>query len=449
MNPAAYQSVPVTCPSCNNRFTSPVLTIIDAAKNPEAKALLLAGQINIAVCPQCGSAGMLSAPLVYHDPDKELLFTYMPTELGLPDAEQQRVIGDLTNHVMSALPAEQRRGYLLRPQSFLRLEAMLEAILGADGITPEMLQAQKAKTDMLDQLVRTSSEDARRTIVEENQELIDYEFFQILTLNIELAEANSRDTAAQQLLGLRKQLLEWTVVGQEVAAREEVLKELSTEITREELLEKLIEAALAGENAKVQTMVSVARPAIDYVFYQELTGRIEAAELAGNADEAETLKALRQSILSLTAEIDAEMERASAQAARLLREIVESDDMEQALRANLDRVDDLFINTLALNLQTAEQSGRQEDVEKLSQLGDILMKLVQETQPPEIHFINKLLSAEYPEATLALLQENRQQVNVQLLEIMRMVEDDLAQSGRAQVAQRLAEIREQAATMVG
>ena len=449
MNPAAYQSVPVTCPSCNNRFTSPVLTIIDAAKNPEAKALLLAGQINIAVCPQCGSAGMLSAPLVYHDPDKELLFTYMPTELGLPDAEQQRVIGDLTNHVMSALPAEQRRGYLLRPQSFLRLEAMLEAILGADGITPEMLQAQKAKTDMLDQLVRTSSEDARRTLVEENQELIDYEFFQILTLNIELAEANSRDTAAQQLLGLRKQLLEWTVVGQEVAAREEVLKELSTEITREELLEKLIEAALAGENAKVQTMVSVARPAIDYVFYQQLTGRIEAAELAGNADEAETLKALRQSILSLTAEIDAEMERASAQAARLLREIVVSDDMEQALRANLDRVDDLFINTLALNLQTAEQSGRQEDVEKLSQLGDILMKLVQETQPPEIHFINKLLSAEYPEATLALLQENRQQVNVQLLEIMRMVEDDLAQSGRAQVAQRLAEIREQAATMVG
>jgi hypothetical protein len=449
LNPAAYQSVPVTCPSCNNRFTSPVLTIIDAAKNPEAKALLLAGQINIAVCPQCGSAGMLSAPLVYHDPDKELLFTYMPTELGLPDAEQQRVIGDLTNHVMSALPAEQRRGYLLRPQSFLRLEAMLEAILGADGITPEMLQAQKAKTDMLDQLVRTSSEDARRTLVEENQELIDYEFFQILTLNIELAEANSRDTAAQQLLGLRKQLLEWTVVGQEVAAREEVLKELSTEITREELLEKLIEAALAGENAKVQTMVSVARPAIDYVFYQQLTGRIEAAELAGNADEAETLKALRQSILSLTAEIDAEMERASAQAARLLREIVVSDDMEQALRANLDRVDDLFINTLALNLQTAEQSGRQEDVEKLSQLGDILMKLVQETQPPEIHFINKLLSAEYPEATLALLQENRQQVNVQLLEIMRMVEDDLAQSGRAQVAQRLAEIREQAATMVG
>jgi hypothetical protein len=449
LNLSIYQSVPVTCPSCNNRFASPVLTIIDAAQNPEAKALFLAGQLNIAVCPQCGSAGVLSAPLVYHDPEKELLFTYMPTELGLPETEQQRIIGDLTNRVMSALPAEQRKGYLLRPQSFLRPEAMHEAILEADGITPEMVQAQKAKADILDQLLRTSSEDARRAIVENNHELMDYEFFQILTLNIELAEANSRDAAAQQLLGLRKQLLEWTAVGQEVAVREEVLKELSTEITREELLEKLIKAALAGESARVKTMVAVARPAIDYVFYQQLTARIESAELASNIEETEALKALRQSILTLTAEIDAQLQRASEQASQLLHDILESEDMEQALRANLDRVDDLFINTLALNLQTAEQSGRQEDVERLDQLGDILMRLVQETQPPEIHFINELLSAEYPEATLALLQENHQQVTADLLEIMRMLGEDLAQSGRAQVAQRLAEIREQAVSLMG
>jgi hypothetical protein len=448
LNSAAYQSVPVTCPSCNNRFSSPVLTIIDVSQNPEAKARFLAGQLNIAACPQCGSAGMLSTPLVYHDPEKELLFTYMPSELGLPEPEQQRIIGDLTNRVMSALPAEQRRGYLLRPKSFLRPEAMLEAILGADGITPEMLKAQRARTDLLDQLMRTTSEDSRRTIVQENGNLIDYEFFQILTLNIELAEANGRSATAQQLLGLRKQLLDWTATGQEVAAREEVLKEFHTEITREELLEKLIQATSAGEKVRVETMVTVARPTIDYVFYQQLTGRIEAADLAGNTTEVETLMALRENLLNLTAEIDAEMQRASDEATQLLHKILESDDMEKTIRANLDRIDDLFINTLALNLQTAEQSGRQEDVDKLSQIGDILMKLVQESQPPEIHLINKLLSAEYPEGTLALLQENRQQVDVQLLEIMRLVREDLVQSGRAQVAQRLAEIREQATAMV-
>jgi hypothetical protein len=439
----------VTCPSCNNRFTSPVLTIIDVSQNPEAKALFLAGQLNIAVCPQCGSAGMLSTPLIYHDPENELLFTYMPSELGIPDAEQQRIIGDLTNRVMSALPTEQRKGYLLRPQSFLRLEAMLEAVLGADGITPEMIRAQQAKTELLDQLLRATSEDSRRTIVQDNSDLLDYQFFQILTVNIELAEASGRNDAAQQLLGLRKQLLDWTTIGQEVAAREEVLREFSTEITQEELLEKLIQAASAGESAKVEAMVAVARPAINYSFYQQLTGRIEAAELAGDTAEVDTLKALRESLLDLTAEIDTEIQRASEQAAQLLREIVESHDMEESLRANLDRIDDLFINTLAVNLQTAEQSGRQEDMDKLTQLGDILMKLIQESQPPEIAFINQLLGAEYPAGTQAVLEENRQQVSVRLIETMKVVEKDLVQSGREQVAHRLAEIREQAATMAG
>ena len=118
------------------------------------------------------------------------------------------------------------------------------------------------------------------------------------------------------------------------------------------------------------------------------------------------------------------------------------------IRANLDRVDDLFVNTLAVNLQSAEQSGSQEAVDKLTQLGDILMKLIQESQPPEIAFINQLLSAEYPAGTQALLEENRQQVNARLIETMKVVEKDLTQNGRGQVAQRLAEIRVLAATLI-
>ncbi len=152
--------------------------------------------------------------------------------------------------------------------------------------------------------------------------------------------------------------------------------------------------------------------------------------------------------MDLTAQIDAEVKRATEQAAQLLSELLESDDMEKSLRANLDRVDDLFINTLAVNLQSAEQSGSQEAVDRLTQIGDILMKLIQESQPPEIAFINQLLGAEYPAGTLALLEENRPQVSVRLLETMRVVEKDLAQNGRGQVAQRLAEIREQAATLM-
>lgn len=449
MNVAAYQTVPVSCPNCSHRFVSPVLTVVDASQSPEAKALLLAGRLNVAVCPQCGHAGMLSAPLVYHDPEKEVLFTYVPSELGLPEVEQQRFIGDLTGRIMSALPAEQRKGYLLRPRSFLRLEGLIEAVLEADGITPEMRESQRAKANLLERLLQATSEDARKTMVQENDVLIDYEFFQLLTLNIELAEAGGRQQIAQELLGLRRQLLELATVGREVASREEAIKELGPQVTREELLEKLVRAALAGEGAKVESMVAFARPVIDYIFYQQLTGRIEALQEAGNNNQAEVLIALRNDILDMTAEIDAELQRASEQATRLLNEILESDDIERAVRAHLGQIDDLFFNAFAMSLDAAERSGRSEEAERLRHLGDVLLELIRESQPPQIRFINELLGAKYPDGTQALLEENRQQIDAQLLEIMRLLAEDLMKTGRGEVAQRLAEIREQAATMVG
>jgi len=445
----AYQTVPVTCPSCNNRFVSPVLTIIDASQSPEAKALFLSGQINVAVCPQCGYAGMLSTPIVYHDAENELLFTYVPAELGLPEVEQQRIIGDLTNRVLSSLPPEQRKGYLLRPQSFLRLEGMAEAILQADGITPEMIEAQRARADLLDRLLGTTAEDARRAIAQENDGLLDYQFFQLLSLNIDLAQAEAQEEAVGQLLGLRSQLLEWTTAGRQVAAREDAIKELGTEVTREGLLEKLVETSRAGDSTKVETMIAFGRPAIDYVFYQQLTTRIEAEEKKGDIQEAEALRALRQRVLDVTAKIDAELQRATADADHLLQQILDSQDLEAAMRSNLEQIDDLFLNALALNLQAAEQAGHADRVYRLEQISDVLMRLIQESQPPEIQFINSLLTADYPDGTQALIQENLQQVDARMLELMQLVEDDLAQSGRLELAQRLAEIHKQAALIRG
>jgi hypothetical protein len=446
---AAYQTVPVTCPNCNNRFVSPVLAIVDAGENPEAKALLLSGQLNVAACPQCGHVGRLSSPLVYHDPEKELLFTFVPSELALPDVEQQRLIGDLTNQVMSRLAPEQRKGYLLRPQSFLRMEGLIEAILKADGVTPEMLEAQRAKASLLDRLMHTSSRDARRVIAEENDSEIDYDLLQFLTLNIELAQAGGPEDAVQQLLKLRQELLEWTTAGRDIAAREEAIRELGTEISRETLLEKLVHAALAGEKAKVETMVAIGRPAIDYVFYQQLTNRIEAASHDGKPEEAQTLKMLREDILNLTAEIDAELQRASEDATELLQQILRSDDLEQAVQANLAQIDDLFLNVLGMSLQEAEKSGQAETAEKLQKIGDTIMRLIEEMQPPEVQLINRLLATEYPVATQELLGENRPQVNPRLVEIMQMIEEDLTQNGRTEMAQRLSKVRAQAEAMLG
>lgn len=449
MSTPTYQTLPVTCPSCQYRFAAPVLTIIDASQSPDAKPLFLSGQINIAACPQCGYAGALNTPLVYHDPENELLFTFVPPELGLPEPEQQRIIGDLTNRVMSSLPAERRKGYLLRPRSFLRLEAMIEAILEADGITREMIDAQRAKADLLDRLLRAGSEEARQVIAQENDAQLDYAFFRLLALNIELAEAEGRGDVTQQMLELRKQLLAWTTTGRDVATREEAIKSLGPEVTREGLLEKLVQAALAGEQGTIETMVTLARPAVDYIFYQQLTARIEAAESAANSHEAKVLRELRQTILELTARIDAQVQQATEEAAQLLQKILDSTDPEKLMRDNLEQVDELFLGVLGTSIQMAERSGRTEEVEKLQQIGEMLTRIILESQPPEIQLINRLLAAEYPDGTQALLEENRPRVDAGLLDIMQLVGEDLSQNGQEEAAQRLAQIREQASTLVG
>lgn len=424
------------------------MTVIDVGQNPDLKALFLSGQINVAVCPNCGHAGMLSAPLVYHDPAKELLFTFAPAGTSGSDMEQQRMLGDLTNRIMMALPAEQRKGYLLQPRSFLQLEGMLDAILEADGITPEMLAAQRAKAELLDRLLRATSPDARRVIALENDAQIDYEFFQLLALNIELAEREKQVESAQDLLRLRQQLLEWSTIGKEIGDRDEAIRSLGEGVTREELLGKVIEAALAGEHAKVETIVTIARQGIDYIFYQQLTGRIEAAEAAGDVDQAGKLRALRETVLDLTAQIDAEFERVSQQVERQIQQLMDSDEPEVALRSNPYQINELFLGTLTSKLEAARQSGNTEQATKLGQIHDAVIDMLQENQPPELKFVGQLLAAEYPDGTRTLLEENQELVGTQFLELMELLSKDLEKGDREELSHRLDQIRAQAAAMV-
>lgn len=446
--PALYQTASVSCPNCRHRFSTPVLTIVDVGQNPELKPLFLSGQVNIAICPQCGSGGMLGTPIVYHDPDKEMLFTYAPPALGRGDTDQQRVLGDLTNRVMMALPPEKRKGYLLRPRNFMRLETMVEAILEADGITPEMMAAQRARLELLERLMLASSEEARRVIAQENDAQIDQGFFELLTINLQMARSGEQADAAQQLLALRRQLLDWTTVGREIAAREEAIRKLGGTITREGLLDKVIEASLAGEEIQVETMVTVGRQAIDYTFYALLTQRIESAEGAGDREKATKLKGLRETILELTARIDAQLQQAAAEAAEDLEQIVNSEDPQAEMRANPGMVDQFFLSALTSRLAAAEREGQADRAAKLRRVSEAVVAMVQESQPPEVQFINELLAAEYPAGTLALLEENRPLVEARLLEYMRLVGEELSTSGRTELAQRLALVKEQATQMV-
>jgi hypothetical protein len=85
--------IQTNCPRCHQPIVAEVQQLFDINTDPTAKQRLLSRTTNVSQCQSCGYEGMMSVPVVYHDPEKELLLTYFPPELGLPVNEQERHIG--------------------------------------------------------------------------------------------------------------------------------------------------------------------------------------------------------------------------------------------------------------------------------------------------------------------------------------------------------------------
>ena len=196
----------INCPQCRQPMVADIQQLFDVNADPQAKQIFLSGRFNIAQCPHCGYQGMLTSPLVYHDPEKELLLTYFPPELALPVNEQEKVIGPLINRVVNNLPQERRKGYLFNPRTMLTLQLMVETVLEGEGITKEMIKGHQDRINLIQRLV-TASEDARVEMIQAEDELIDDEFFGIFTRLLESAIVSREQTTATQLKDLQDALL--------------------------------------------------------------------------------------------------------------------------------------------------------------------------------------------------------------------------------------------------
>ncbi|MBZ0286307.1 MAG: CpXC domain-containing protein, partial [Anaerolineae bacterium] len=157
----------IACPNCRQPINAVVENLIDATSDPEAKVRLLTGRTNTVQCPNCGVTSTVAAPMLYHDGSKELLISFMPMELGLPKEQQERMMGDLMRELTSQLPKESIRGYLFQPRQALTMQGLVDQILQADGVTPEMMEAQKATVRLIETLLQ-ASDDALPEVVRQN-----------------------------------------------------------------------------------------------------------------------------------------------------------------------------------------------------------------------------------------------------------------------------------------
>jgi hypothetical protein len=268
------QLVTVNCAHCGVPFQIPVFSIVDVQQNPELKNALLSGELNAAQCPGCGRVNYIAGPMLYHDPAKEFLAIYVPAQANIPDIERQKIIGDLTNSLMNALPPEQRKGYMLNPQQFLDLERLIKKILALDDVTPEMLEASQKKLNLLDKLTGLQSDEtAFNLIVNENKPLLDREFFMLLADAIARYDALRQENQVKALEALRERLMPMTEFGQRLLKQRQAVEALGANPTREQVLG----AIEKGDLEEVEAIAIAALPMLDYAFFQELTDRIEKA----------------------------------------------------------------------------------------------------------------------------------------------------------------------------
>lgn len=430
----------VNCPSCRQPVVADIDQVFDVGADPTAKQKIISGAFNLIQCPRCGYQGNLATMLVYHDPQKELLLTFVPYELGLPRNEQERLMGGLINQVVNRLPPEKRKAYLLQPQSTLTLQGLIERVLEAEGITREMIQSQQQKLNLIQRLL-PASDDVRQEIAKQEDKLMDEEFFALLSRIAESAAAAGDENSARQLVELQQSLLPLTTTGRElqeqsreIEAAIASLQEAGENLTRDKLLDLVMNAPT---ETRLEALVSLARAGLDYQFFQLLSDRIDRARGDGRARLIE----LREKLLLLTREIDQQVERRRAIARQLLDEILKSPDVSASLQKNIQAVDEFFLQELNLALQSASQVGDLERIGKLQKIVELLQSL--SAPPPEVAFIGELVEAENDDARQALLENNKEKITPEFISALTNIVSQVEESEDQELALRMKAVHRQ------
>jgi hypothetical protein len=339
----------------------------------------------------------------------------VPGELGLPRNEQERLIGSLINQVINKLPQERRKGYLLRPQEAFTYQGMIERILEADGITREMIEAQQKRLSLIQRLVDATPDESLKMMKQE-EELIDGEFFILLRRISEVASLSQEEATAQRLAELQEQLMEHTTYGKNLLQRTEEwnqalqqLQAAGNNLTREKLLDMVINA---NSEIKIQAYVSMARPLMDYAFFQLLSEKIDRARGDGRL----RLSTLRDSLLELTRQIDQEIEAQRQNARKMIFDLINSKDIKTATEKVLPQINDFFLEELDQASKEARKSGDLERIGKYQQVMDVIKEA---TKPPEeIELIEEMLSAETEDEMKELVNQHEGDITPEFVQIL-------------------------------
>lgn len=434
----------IRCSSCGQPFNAQVHAVIDASKDPQSKALLLNGQLNTVKCPHCGTPNSIVSALLYHDPSKELLVAYVPMELNLNKDQQERIVGDL----MKSLPKDNFKGYMFNPKRSLTMQGLVELVLEADGVTPEMMAAQRERVRLVQQLV--DAPDAQLpSLVKTHDAKIDLQFFQTLSLMAQRMADSGQMELARRIVTVQTRIADLSTFGQTMQQQQQaqaaVVEEVAGEIealgddaSRSDFMQLAIK--YKDDDDRLQALVGIARPAFDYQFFEELTAAIGKAP----ADEREDLEALREALVHLTTQVDRQAQAQVQNAVNLLQAMLSTPDLDAIIEDNLPMIDDTFMAVLSANIQEMERRGEANASARLKQIYERVVMFMQAHMQPELVFVNELLSTDSDDTARQMLDEHAKSFGEPLLEVMDAVGEVLNAQGQETLVKRLTTLRQDA-----
>jgi len=442
----------IRCPSCGTAYTVPVFNIIDLGVNPELKGPLLSGQINVASCPSCGVGGPLGTLLMLHEPEHQFLGVFVPGQAqpGNAEMQQQKAIGDLTQTLMRKLPSEARKGYMLQPKQFFDWQHFMEQIWGFEGVTPEMLRRQRNQSELLQRLAGLVDDPkALDLVVQRSKDLIDRDFFALLDRLAMMSSAQGQG-GAEIFMKLRSQLLDTTDAGKEIKAQQDkvrgILQGLTANTTREELLEKILEA-WRGEDGRAiaGALLGAIAPMLDYEFLMLVSQRIESE---ANPEEKGRLEELRELMVAIQEQQLQSRQAMVQQVQQVLQEVLQAPNSLEKLREYAEYIDENFLNVLAANIQAAQRNNSTAAVRRMQQIYEQALSIVQDSMPDEMRLLNQLLSAPDKATVNKLLQENRPLLNSDFVEQLKALEVQMREGGRQEISDRIKTLRGQITLML-
>lgn len=433
----------MTCPNCGAVYVTEIDQVIDVGRQPQLKELLLSGRLNLAVCPNCGAGGRVATPMLYHDPAHDLFMVFVPPELNLDQIRREELIGRLAQQVINRIPMEQRRGYMLQPQTMLTLQSFMERVWETEGVTPEMLAQQQRQVDLLRNLAGAAP-DVQDYLLKENRRLIDETFFAILRAQIDALSQSDRNGQLINLLNLQAKLMTETEIGRSIEKRQMAIHAFNRDaqkqggLTPQLLLSHIM--ANQDDDTVVNTLAVMGNAALTYEFFALMTGEIEKLEKRDPAAAAR-LTQVREQLLALQQEMQQATQQALQGARATLDAILAADDTEAATLEHMAQIDDAFMHVLEARLAHAEQSGRRDELARLLRIQDVLISQAQGTAPPEVELLSRLVSAPDAAERHRMLDEQPDLITPELMQVVEMLRDQARSAGQTDLVERLGEVQ--------